>query len=355
MSYEFTDDEIKEIVRAGQIFSQRFNEEQFQALRELDRRLADSGFPETFRGLARMEEEMGVTINQVLDAVEELLGDREQLEAEAVDLQGKLVALQDTNRQAENRYRQQQAAIEQAREELQAIRIECQGEEKKLASFRKNAEREKRRIDKEVEEYRQKANVREEEVDLAGQVKAQVEKHGLSLELTLDLSGEFAGYESAREELAQALKTSQTVTSHIATLKSKLSDLQSEMDRKQLEIAGLKAVHLQLGSILSQLRGDITTQERLSKFYNRYQNGSELLEYLATWRGLYFMRCNNPFFALTGAFDHRTRCAHFWVEKPPVRRCPCCDYPGVIFDPELYQLLNWPVGTPYKLYLGEGR
>jgi len=348
MSYEFRDDEIKEIVRAAQIFSQSFNEEQFQALRELEWRLADSGFLEALRGLVRMEEEMGVTANQVLDAIEGLLGDKDQLEAETVDLRGKLAALQNRNQQAENEYRQQQAAIGQARGELQAIQIRCQEEEKRLASLRKKTEREKERIDQEIKEYRQKANVTKEETVLAGQIKAQVEKYGFSLELALDLSHEFAGYESAREELAQALKTS-------GTLKSNLSGLQSEMDRRRLEIAALTANRLQLQNILSQLQGDIATAEMRRKFYDRYQSASGLMEYLASWKEQYFLRCNNPLLAISGFFDQRTKCGRFWTEKPPVSRCPCCDHPGTIFDSQLYQLLNWPVGHPYKLQLGEDK
>ena len=327
MSYEFTDDEIKEIVKAARIFSQSFNEEEFQALRELEDRLSDSGFLETLRGLVRMQEEMGATANQILDAVEELLGEREQLEAEIADLQAKLATLRDRTQEAENRYRQQQATIRQAGEELQAIQFRCQKEEEKLTAFEKKAERRKGRIDKEIEEYQQKANVTKEEVDLASQVKAQVEKHGFSLELALDIAHEFAGYENAREELAQALKESQTLPNHVAALTSELRNLKSETNRRQLEIAGLKAARLLLENILSQLRGDLDTEQKLKKFYNRYQSASWLMEYLAGWRELYFLRCNNPLFALTGFFDRRTSCAHFWVEKEPIRRCPVATIP----------------------------
>lgn len=94
MSYEFTDDEIKEIITAARIFSQDFNEERFQALRKLEKRLADSSFLETVRGLVRMEEEMDVPINEVLDAFEKLLSDRDRVSAEVAGLRGKLVELQ---------------------------------------------------------------------------------------------------------------------------------------------------------------------------------------------------------------------------------------------------------------------
>ncbi|MBT9142981.1 MAG: hypothetical protein DDT29_01380 [Dehalococcoidia bacterium] len=337
MSYEFIDGEIKEIVAAARIFSRSFDEEQFEALRELEQRLTDSGFLETVRGLVRLEQEMGVTANQVLDAFEKLLSDKERLAAEVADLQGKLTELQDKNQEAENRYRQQQTAIEQTRRELQAIQIRCHEEEKRLAVLGKEAERERGRIDKEVEQYRQKANVTKAEIVLAGQIKAEVENHGLSLELALDLSHAFAGYENAREQLAAALTKSQTLPDHI-------NALTSERDKIQVEIAALKGVYLFTEDMLFY-----------KKFYQRYQSASRLVEYLANWRGLYFLRCNNPLYALPGAFDKSKKCAHFIVEKPPISRCPCCDYPGTIFDSELYQLLNQPVGTSYELKLGEDK
>ncbi|MCL0058738.1 hypothetical protein M1O47_03555 [Dehalococcoidia bacterium] len=344
MSYEFTDDEIKEIITAARIFSQDFNEERFQALRKLEKRLADSSFLETVRGLVRMEEEMDVPINEVLDAFEKLLSDRDRVSAEVAGLRGKLVELQGRTQEAETRHRQQQAVIEQTRRELQAIQIRRQEEEKKLAAFEKKAEREKARIDKEVEEYRQKANVTEQEVVLAGQVKAQAEGHGFSLELALDLAHEFAGYENAREELARALEKSQTLPGHIDALASELKKLESERWQKELEISGLKATRFTLVNLLS-----------CQKFYQRYQSASRLMDSLASWSGLYFLRCNNPVYAFAGAFDKKNKCARFFVEKWPQNRCPCCGYPGAVFDSELYQLLNWPVGISYELKLGEDK
>jgi hypothetical protein len=113
----------------------------------------------------------------------------------------------------------------------------------------------------------------------------------------------------------------------------------------------LEATRLQLENILSQLQADIATEEELRRFYHRYQSAGRLMEYLASWREIYFARCNNPLFALTGVFDQRASGARFCVEKRPTR-CPCCGY-GAVYDSQLYQFLNWPVGAPYKLQLGE--
>jgi hypothetical protein len=77
------------------------------------------------------------------------------------------------------------------------------------------------------------------------------------------------------------------------------------------------------------------------------------MEYLVSWREIYFVRCNNPLFALTGTFDRSKSGARFCTEKPPIRRCPCCDYPGAVYDKEFYQTFNLPPGQPLKLQLGE--
>ena len=40
----------------------------------------------------------------------------------------------------------------------------------------------------------------------AGRIKAEVESHGFTLELVLDLSKEFAGHKNAREKLAEGIE-----------------------------------------------------------------------------------------------------------------------------------------------------
>jgi len=68
------------------------------------------------------------------------------------------------------------------------MRIQRQKEEKGIAVFREKAESEKRRINKELEDCHQKANITREEVAIAGQVKTEVANHGFTIEAILDLS-----------------------------------------------------------------------------------------------------------------------------------------------------------------------
>jgi DNA repair exonuclease SbcCD ATPase subunit len=363
MGYEFTVDEITEVIRAARIFCPGFSEREYQDLLEMEECFKGSGYLEAVRALARLKEEKGISSTEALDACKQLLEDKEQLEAEVASFGERLEAQQDANRKAEDRCQQLKEAIEQAKAELEAILTERQEEEKELVGFRNKAEREKRRTDKEVEEYQEKAKVTEEDMVTAGQLKAEVESHGLNLELVLGLSQEFAGHENARHELAKVLKEYQTLTNYVAafnkeveahekTLKSDLDKLQSEKDRRQTEINSLEQARRQLESILSQLQADVAQEEELRRFYHRYQGTGVLLESLAGWNQIFFLRCNNPLYALTGFFDRSAGGAQVWTDKAGAK-CPHCGLNTLVYDERLYQALNLPIGAPLKLQLGE--
>jgi len=356
MSYEFTVDEIREAVNAAQIYSQGYTEERFQASLELVRRLGESGYLEAVVGIARWEEEKGVPCTEVLAAVEELLSRKEQLEAEIATLEDKRGQRQQETQQAEETLRQVEMATEQAKAERERA-------EKELVAFRRKGNKERQRIEKELEQCRQQASVSQEEIVTASQIKAQVESYGFSLKLVLDLSQEFAGHENAREELAKALEQHQTLTNYIAALtewakgqkealESELSKLKSEKDGRQGEINNLEQARNQLENIIGQLQADVGYEEELRRFYHRYYGWSGLLEWLASWEQIFFLRCNNPLYAVMGAFDRRAGGAHVWTDKAGPK-CPHCGLSTLIYDEGLYQALNLRPGTPLKIQLGE--
>jgi len=262
-----------------------------------------------------------------------------------------------------DRYQEVKEEIEQTRAESDAVQKEHRNEERELVSFRKKAEREKQRIDKEVEECRNRANVTKEDIVTAGKLKAEVESHGFVLGLALDLCQEFAGYKNAGNELARALKEHKTLSNYIASLnrqgeeqkkalKLELDELQAERRRRQAKIDSLEQAQQQLRGIYSQLQADVAHEGELRRFYSRYYGREGLLECLASWDQIYFVRCNNPLPALAGVFDRSAGGAHFWTDKPATR-CPHCGLTMLIYDEKPYQTLNWSVGSPLKLQLGE--
>jgi DNA repair exonuclease SbcCD ATPase subunit len=369
MSYEFTVDEIRELIAAARIFCPGFGEQQFQSIMELERRFADSGYLDTVSGLARLEKERDATCSEAFDAYEGLLDDEAQLEEKVTGLYEKLATQQRKNQQAEGEYNRIGEAIEQAKAKLQSVQTQRQREERELVVFKGNADKERERIDKELEKCRRKADVTKEEIANAAKLKKELRERGFTLELTLDLCQEFVGLENARDELAEAIKEYGVLTQAKTALaqqmqalqsqqeeqkneaEKQVQALQSQQEQQKNEIEKLEAACHNLQFTLSQLQADVAGEQEIRRFYRRYYGNEGLLEYLASWDQIFIMRCNNPVFAMTSALFPSTRCTRFLAEKPPMKRCPHCGYPGIIEDSVAYQFLNLSAG-PIKIVLG---
>lgn len=356
MDHEFTAEEIKDAAKMARVYCHGFTEDMFESLMELEKRIGDSGYLEAVMGLIRLEEEKGISCTEALDACEKLLEQKAKLEREVPDLRKRAENLVAQIKQANVELEQVKKDVAKARQELAQIKNEYMAAEKRLETFNRKAEKEKQRIEKEVEDCYQQANVTKEEIMTAGKVKADVESHGFTLELVLDISKEFAGHKNAGEKLAAGLKEH-------GSLNKYLDDLDAwgnkERGRIMAEIAGLESQkkglnneNIRLGNVLSQLRADIAGEEELRRFHHRYAGLSELLEKLATWDQVYFMRCGNPINMGAGIIDKRLGSPHFWTDKPPVL-CPHCGYQHLYYDTEIYQYLNRSAEVPFKLILGE--
>lgn len=234
-------------------------------------------------------------------------------------------------------------------------------ERRRLTALREEAEKEKKRIDREVEEYRQKANVTEQEVATAGQLKAEIARSGFSLELMLNLSKEFAGHKDAKDKLAEGLKKYGTLTGCItATEKqveeqkkavaSELASLRAQIDRERAQAKKLEETRHYVEDTIAQLQTDVVSEQELRRFYQQYQGLSRFMDYLASWEQVVFMRCNNPLSALANAANPSAM-AHFCTDKQPVV-CPHCGSTGTIPDKKAYEALNLPLGTWVKFRLG---
>ena len=362
MDFELTPEQINQIVRAARVFASGFTDEHLQWLVSCQRRLADSAFCEAAWGLARLEKEKGITANKALDAVKGLLRDKAKFEADIALLQQKHLTLQTANRDAEQRHNQMMEANKQASMELAGVRVELEKEKKWLITYRKEAEKEKRCIDEDVEAYRQKANVTEQETATAGQLKAEVARSGFSLEQMLAISKEFAGHQDAREKLAEALKKYRTLSEYItATEKqaeaqkkaadSELASLRSQRDREQAQVKVLEESRRYLEEIIAQLQVNAANEQELRRFYQKYQGVSQFLDCLASWDPVVFLRCNNPISALANAMNPSAM-AHFCTDKPPVA-CPHCGKAAFIPDKKVYEALNLPLGSYVKFKEGE--
>jgi hypothetical protein len=356
MGREFTADEIKEIAKTARIYCPGFKGEKFESLMELENQLDNSGHLQAVQALLRLEEEKGVPCTAALDACEELFDRAAKLEKEVADFELKLASLVGQIKQENNTYIKLQQGIQKAEDNLTELRMQRQKEEKEIAVFREKAESEKRRIHKELEDCHQKAKITREEVTIARQVKTEVENHGFTIEAILDLSKEFAGHEHAREKLAEALNRHGSLTKYLDDLAEQGEKQKTEL---RVDVVNLETTKKSLDqecrfntNLILQLHADVEAEDELRRFYHRYQGVSVLMEYLAGWNQVFFMRCNNPAFTITGAFDRNSGNANFWTDKPPAM-CPQCGYRHLLFDERVYQALNCPVGAPLKLRLGE--
>jgi len=341
MANEFTAEELKEVIRAARVFNPGFSEEQFQSLIELERHVADPGYLETVKGLQKLEKETGITLSEALEAHGQLLHENEKLKRKLTAQNGRLEALNEHQKAIEKRGQELVKAVQDAAAQLEKLRQEKESEEKALTTFQKKAARERKRIEEELAEYRQKADVTEAEIATAGQTKQEVTKHGFTLELALGLAAEFASYASARERLAEALKKHGKLTSYLAALETEIKTVEDKrrylegvLSRQEKEIEEHQL-------LLSQLKAEIAEKSELVGFYHRYVHLRPLIEYLGGSDHLTFHHC-----LWCGAL--------FWVLRPggvatSVYKCPWCGLTLVEPDKNAYAAVAQPPSTPLKL------
>jgi DNA repair exonuclease SbcCD ATPase subunit len=357
MNHQFSADEIKQAARAARIYCQGFDEQHFESLMELARRVEQSGYLETVQGIHRIETERGITQNRLLDTAGELSGEVETLERQVAEAELRLNKLEELNSQASQKLGQLQEAIQKTEEALAGTTARCEKKARELKAFQNKADKEKRRIDKEVEDAHQRAGVTREEVAAATQIKAEVEKHGFTLELVLGLAGEFAGHSDAAEKLAAGLKQHGSLTVYLKNLKEEAAkirqELMSEISRLELQNRQLEDSRLNLEAVVSQLKADEAVEQDIRHFHRRFGVLGPFLEKLSEWKGIYPLRCNHPVYAFTKFFNPATGCAHVWTDKPVSNKCPYCGLNTLVYDEEVYKAFNIPVGLPIIINLGE--
>ena len=356
MGNEFTADEIRDDVRIARVHCQGFSEDDFESLMELEKRITDSGYLEAVLGLIRLEEEKGISCTEALDACEKLINQKTKLEQEisALKQRSNDLALQIKN--ASTEYEQAKNAASKAGQELAQIRNEYSTAEKRLETFIRKTEKEKQRISKEVEDAYQQASINKEEIGTAGKIKAEIESHGFTLELALDLAKEFAGYKNVREQLAEGLKEHGSLNKYLDELHNGAT---KERERLISEIRGIEsqkeAITTESGNlknILTQLQADVAYEEDLRRFHRRYFPLCGLLDELSTWPQVFLMRCMHPASTVAGVFDKTKGNHHFWTDQPPVA-CPVCRYPVLEYDIKIYNYHGWSTQLPLNIRLGE--
>jgi len=340
MANEFTAEELKQVIRAARIFNPGFSEDQFQSLSELEARLADSDYLDTVSGLLKLEKETGIPLSQVFQARDRLLQHNEELEKNVAVHNANMEAAERRLRETEEKHREVVEATHAVETQLEELRHEREVEEKALIAFEQKATEKKERIDEDLAEYRQRADVTEAEIATAGKVKAEVTRHGFSLELALGLAAEFAGYTNACEKLAEALKQHGKLTSHLVALEADIKTIGENKNHMEGILSRLKEERAQHEALLSKLKAEIMEKSELVNFYQRYAHLQSLIEYLGSSHV---------------SFHHCTWCgALFWILRPgnvskSICKCPWCGLAIVEADRNAYAAVSQSPGTLLKL------
>jgi len=348
MEFELNQEELGQVLQAMRVLLPNVINEKFRSLLAAQENLSSAGFLEAVWGVVRLQQETGIDLTQAIDEYRQLLRKNEKLVREQESLKKKCQELEEMQRQLSVR-------VTAAKEELKAILNSISQGKKDLDTLIARAESDKKQIEAGLAECRQKADVTEEDIKAAGLLKAKVKRNGFSLETMLALAKEFARHRDARESLAEALEREGSLTKRISSLEeetkekenalaSTIAQLSSRRTEKEGELKSLKNICRQWELNLKQLQSDVHEEQRLRQFMVRYQPNSELLDCLAGWKQVLFMRCKNP------GCEPLHGINHFWSEKLATR-CPHCGSGPIDFDRELYDTLGLEM-RPFKLILG---
>lgn len=339
----FTAEEIKEVLRIAKALAPQFTEEQYNRLMELGSRLVEPDFLESAWGLNRLEEERSITCSQSLDEYKQLLEDKEEADSELSQAR--------SERESEERIL---AAKKIGRQQLEK---EMENLKRELELFKKKTEEEKRLMAKDLEQARRNHKVNKEEIEAAGDLKAVVESHGLSLKPTLKLLAEYKGDAEVLQRLVEAANEYDSATkartalqAENAALKKENEVKRQETSREEEKLVKLKEGCQETEASLKRWKSDENWEKYLRRLYHRYLGWTGLLEYLSVWNGVYLVRCRLP---MCGA--------RFWVDRLPTNFrakhvCPCCGVgnitENVIYDDEAFKALNISHRGPIKVTLG---
>jgi DNA repair exonuclease SbcCD ATPase subunit len=348
MEFELNQEELGQVLQAMRVLLPNGSDDKFRSLLAAQENLSSAGFLEAVWGVVRLQQETGIDVTQAIDEYRQLLRDNEKLIREQESLKKKSQELEEILKHLSNN-------VAAAKEELEATRSSIIQGKEELAALTGRVQREKKRIELELEERRQRADVTEEDIKAAGLLKKRVKRSGFSLETMLALTREFARYRDARKRLAEALQKEGSLSKRVFSLEedtkqkenaltSVIAQLSSRRTEKEEELKTLKNIcrHWELN--LKQLQSDVHEEQRLRQFMVRYQSSSRLLDYLSGWKQIVFLRCEYPGCEPFGGINH------FWSEKLATR-CPHCGSGLINFDRELYGMLDLEL-RPFKLLLG---
>ena len=348
MDFEFSQEELEQILYVMRVLAPDIGEDRFQVLLDAQDYLLASGFLDAVWGIVRLQEEEDVNLTDTIDRFQSLLNENKKLNTKQASLKEKIDQDQKVHQQILN-------DIAVAKKELEEVSGQVKKEKDELAALVMRAESEKKRIDSNLEKYKEKVGIIQNEIKAAGSIKSAVKKCGFSLEMILNLVKEFAPYKDARKRLVENLEKEGTLTQQIISLEKKaeeqnnnltatITQLTSQKNQEENAVNELKKSCHQWETRLKQLQADVEEEQQLRQFMVRYKSSAGLMECLAGWKQILFLRCDNP------GCEPFSGINHFWTDKQATR-CPHCGSNRIYYDEELYNILNLEM-RPLNLILG---
>lgn len=336
METEFSAEEIQKIVQSAHIIAPTLTQEQLEKLFEIEGELARSGFVEIAWSLHRLEKERGVTLEQSLPYLEQLLAEIQKLQREAA-------AMEEAHKVWQGRIEADKQAAERARQE----RLQAEAE---LATLRKQAETEKKEMAKAAARARQEAQVSLAEIEECQKLKAEATSRGLALPFVLWVCQGLEVAPDATERLLRQMKKNSTLAEANAAAEKQQEALGLHIAQSQETAAGLdKRCHEQQ-EYLSKLKVDSGVEESVHVFYRRFVYLGPLLEYLVGWGQVGFLQCKHP---LCRARFWLDRDKSIWHMRPGLV-CPACggNQIQMEWDTYAYRLVGCASWGFIKLTLG---
>jgi chromosome segregation ATPase len=181
-------------------------------------------------------------------------------------------------KQAAWEYEQVKKDMAKAAQELAQTKSELVISEKKLEELRESMEKEKQQFGEEIEDYHQQANVIKEEVESARRIKADAERHGISLELLMVVTEELAGNGNVREQLLLSIKKHNSLNRYLkelggweerrkAEVRANISELQSQQGQTQARLNAIEEARRSIENVISRLQSNMAEEDDLIRFY----------------------------------------------------------------------------------------
>jgi chromosome segregation ATPase len=350
MEEKYTIDQINLIVKQAQITAPSFSLEQYQGLMQSQGDFSETGFCEASWSVTQLHQKKNILYEKIVQAIDELLHQKIQLERAVDKLKLEQAQVQEANQQAQSTLQQTMTEIRETQKNCKILKNQQQKAEEGLLAFQQDAEKEKERLHQELESLREQNIVTQTDIDLARNLKAELQKQGVGLELALTLCTEFGKHENPSDKLGENLQKVGSFRKYLNSLsewgesqkkayQAQIQSLEGNCHKLETVLAQHDAIYRDRETKLFLQNHQINEKSDILSFYQSYRPLRALIDYLGKHpTGFYFCSwCGARYWILDSGYTLRNQNICLW-----------CNMVKVEWDVKAYQALNLKPGV-YKL------